>query len=168
MTVQDIIYPHNTIAISSRQVRRIKKNINICRGLLVDPILNSPNKLTSWEMYGTQLLKCPHKKKSPLQKKTSLSSFITYTSQSMYNPSDSQTHSSSMCSLSTRITCQSYSVSVPIRQQEELLNKWDLGSQRIKTDAFKCHKCILVWIIVRAQHLTPSRRVNEGLSLQEF
>ena len=94
MTVQAIIYPHNINAISSRQVRRIKENINICGGLLVDPILNSPNKLTSQEMYGTQLWKCPHKKKSPLQKKTSLSLFITYTSQSMYNPSDSQTHSS--------------------------------------------------------------------------
>ena len=143
MTVQDIIYPHNTIAISSKQVRRIKKNINICRGLLVDPILNSPNELTSWEMYGTQLWKCPHKKKSPLQKKTSL---LTHR-----NP----------CTIP-----QTHKLTLP--QQEELLNKWDLGSQRIKATALKCHKCILVWIIARAQHLTPSRRVNEGLSLQEF
>ena len=41
MSDEDRISPYNIITISSRQVMRIKKNINW--GLIVDPIPNSPN-----------------------------------------------------------------------------------------------------------------------------
>ena len=44
MSDQDRISPYNIITISSRQLMRIKKNIDyIIRGLLVDPKPNSPN-----------------------------------------------------------------------------------------------------------------------------
>ena len=43
MSDQDRISPYNINTISSRQVMRIKKNINYLKGLLVDPISNSPN-----------------------------------------------------------------------------------------------------------------------------
>ena len=41
MSDQDRISPYNVITISSRQVMRIKKIL--IRGLLVDPLPNSPN-----------------------------------------------------------------------------------------------------------------------------
>ena len=41
MSDQDRISPYNVITISSRQVIRIKKIL--IRGLLVDPLPNSPN-----------------------------------------------------------------------------------------------------------------------------
>ena len=44
MSDQDRISPYNIITISSRQLMRIKKNIDyIIRGLLVDSKPNSPN-----------------------------------------------------------------------------------------------------------------------------
>ena len=40
---QERISPNNIHVISSKQVMRVKRNINYCRGLSVDPVTNSQN-----------------------------------------------------------------------------------------------------------------------------